>query len=236
MDFGFPKNKGATNYIGNEDISKETGMKIPHVSKAIKALKKKQFILQGVKSGAKFKYSVNLLRYGLEMKYYRISEDINDIGKGEDAYDKLYYRLGRNVEEDYIAIVYKPKGYDNTKESYIKKEIKKNIKNDKGTPTPLLGSVPKATTKDSIMERKKNEIVTAFKKEITLPAGELPTAETIIKYFRKLHEIGHIPWILEDVYSLTLDHFPKDRAERLEILYKARRIFAAEIGAMKEPK
>jgi len=131
MDFGFKSNKGQTKSLDNKEISKETGMKIPHVTKALKVLINKQFILRGDKSGAAFRYSVNLLRYDLKMNRYKITDDIMNLSKGEKYYDQLLYlyRSGKEIKE-MLGIIYKSKGYNNTKKGYKEEDINTNIKQE----------------------------------------------------------------------------------------------------------
>jgi hypothetical protein len=128
MTYGFQREE--TNYLGLEDIEKETNVSKPNLSKAINALIKIGILFLGKKSGGKCKYAINLLLYGAKMKCYKFNNELSVIKNQSSENNKQSYRIynSRKSQNQYIS--YNPKGSKDSEKSYIKTDKKIDKKED----------------------------------------------------------------------------------------------------------
>lgn len=186
MSFGFHRED--TNFLSLEDFEGQLVMKKAHVSKAIKSMVNDDIIFKHSKNGNKYKYVINLLRHGLRMKHYRA-------GKLDDKIDDGVYKNGsidnelsnyRDSKDD--LTLYSKKGYDNSKESYIKEDINTDIKIDRAVNVDKVASStrPSLQRPPRISSEQEKAIYDEFIKELK----QNYHVDTLLKYMKKLKDGG----------------------------------------------
>lgn len=128
MSLGFQRDQ--TCYLALKDFSELTGCRTSKISPAIKGLKKKGMIFRRAKKGNVHMYSVNLLRYGLPMTHYRISNGRDGMSKGEYCWGNASYLFGNSEESKNYIIVYGKKSYKKEQKLYIKTDIQSDTQTD----------------------------------------------------------------------------------------------------------
>lgn len=108
MTFGFRREESS--YLGIEDFRFHLKMASPQISKNLNQLIDEGVVFRGRRIGNKYKFAINKLRFGLEMKHYRIGR-YSDAIDGEDvlyclANDKI---VNCKMSDDAL-ILYSPKG------------------------------------------------------------------------------------------------------------------------------
>ena len=121
MSFAFKKRQ-ETCYLGLTDFAQNTAIPSTHVCSCIKKLLRDDVILRHSKNGELYKYSLNLLKLGCEMKHFRI-------GKPDAKLDDGYYKIGEIDDLDNLTehnndvLLYSKKGYKKSADLCVKSDI-----------------------------------------------------------------------------------------------------------------
>lgn len=187
MTYGF-QNKEETYYLSLEDFVKETGIKKPHLSKAIKKLLDKYVIFRYNKSSDKYIYAINLLPYHVEMKHFRYGKPNYESGDGVYEIGSIDYGFRNFKDTDEDVIVYNKKGYGKGIEADINTNINTN-KNINKESSAYADIIPNVVPKKEKEEREKREqlkdsIIISFREEME----RAPSLETVLKYMKKMEE------------------------------------------------
>lgn len=180
MSFGF--NRELTNSLELKDF---TGHAKPHLSEAIKKLLKRKAILRNSKNGDKYLYAINLLPYGVKMKYYKIANPMDKLGNKEYEIGKANYAFGNPEKDEDAIIVYNPKGYSKQLKVYIKNDINTNINTDiKKNSATFASKVTEVHSNNSNLGGSEKLFLGAFKNEF----NKNPTADTVLQYLTLMNQ------------------------------------------------
>jgi len=130
LTFGF--NRETTYHLGLGNFVAETRLQKSQVSRGIQSLIKKGILFAHSHKSKDLKYGINLLRYGITMKDYYISEidneDLQYVTEDEQINKKDYHLYNLNCSKNY-AILYVRKGYKIPVDShkYIKRYTERYI-------------------------------------------------------------------------------------------------------------
>lgn len=126
MSFGM-KGSEETMYLSLKDFKDNTGINASHLSKAIKALLNKKVIFRVKKNGEKYMYSINMIRYGVKMKYYRIGNGNSDKRNGDYVLSNKDYELRNSSVSSSEEIIYNKTDFPRKKKLDINSNIDSNI-------------------------------------------------------------------------------------------------------------
>jgi hypothetical protein len=221
MTYGFGREE--SNYLGLNDFKEATGIEKPHLSKIIKKMLNEGILFRGKESGGKYKYAINLLPYGIGMKYYRIVEAEYKLGDGEYTLDRDRYVFCNESKSDKTEILYKPAGFDDKKNPYrkedrkIDKQLERKIErgNNSASASGSSGAIVSEANQnkpiskslnDSERDKREREIYAEFRE--TMKRDCKP--ETIAQFMERFFEIGSCPYLLTSRYVRYIDEFRKE--------------------------
>ena len=232
MTYGFRRED--SNYLGLDDFEKMTGLKKPHVSKAINNLLSDYTIFRHTKNGNKFKYAINLLSHGVKMKHYRKGRVDDKIDDAVYENQSLNYELSNYKGSINDLILYSIKSYENSKKLYIKIDTNSDIKKD-NTAVATFKSSNKSNNSlqqksISIQLQKEQEMYkkySDFRKNFVATLSENNTIDALMKQMR-LYRVTFPTAHPNEITSLYHSHFCVTNMQCRTILREAKERYTLE--------
>ncbi|HOW36296.1 MAG TPA: hypothetical protein PL155_07775 [Candidatus Omnitrophota bacterium] len=242
MGFGFKREE--TNYLDLKDFEKATGLNKSQASKAINSLLSAYVIFRYSKNGNKYKYAVNLLKHGIEMKHFRIGKMDSQKDNGIYQIGNIDYQLDNYNGSKNELILYSSKGYKNVKNPYIKEDRKDDIKIDiakRHASSPVSSSPTSNTLTGNASQTTKSkkynntmELAQDFDKELYKANIEKDGEKLLIRFIELEHSQfpdQRQPWLIPSIYcdytarkiaGLTEEMYTKELNKILENANKLR--------------
>lgn len=184
LTFGFKRE--VTHHLDLNDFSKELDMPPSHLSRTIKSLVLKQYLIRHSRNRKAYKYSINLLRYGIRMKHYQIVHVYDEIGNEDYLINIEDYQIYNLDKSKIYLIEYFPRGYKSTDSDYRNIDINthRNINKNASSRTSALEGASTPSSESTFYKRKFSTVDDVFK-EYSLNQYEKGYLEEFDKEFSK---------------------------------------------------